>query len=447
MHSLAPWLFLAASLIGALLTCNAYRPRYYPPRVAAVSFFAGWLTSELPFHTIAWQLLGTIVFVAFGGLDAWPGVLALTITGLSWIGLCGLHARSLRAEGAVEDALQASLSPAYRKAILPDAWASASQPGLDWKKIAVPLPIRDADVDRVKDIPFYDAGGEVLHLDVYRHRSRPRNRPMLLQIHGGAWILGSKNEQALPLMTHMAAHGWVCVSANYRLSPRATFPDHIVDIKRALVWMRQHAEEYGGDPNFIVVTGGSAGGHLCALMALTANDPEYQPGFEDADTSVQGCVPFYGVYDFTNRDGLRESLGLISLLELRVLKVKLAHKRDHFEKASPLYRVRPEAAPPPFFVIHGSRDSLVPVRTARSFVEALRGVSRNPVVYAEIPGAQHAFEIFRSVRTLFVVHGVERFLGWVYSRHVAARTARPTCAAASPAAASTRSRRRSRRRR
>jgi len=258
---------------------------------------------------------------------------------------------------------------------------------------------------------------------------------MLLQIHGGAWVIGSKNEQALPLMMHMAARGWVCVSANYRLSPRATFPDHLVDLKRALVWMREHAEEFGGDPNFIVVTGGSAGGHLCALMALTANDPEYQPGFESADTSVQGCVPFYGVYDFTNRDNLRESLGLIELIELQVLKAKLGHQRDSFEKASPLYRVRAEVPPPPFLVVHGSRDSLVPVRTARSFVEELRRVSRNPVVYAEIPGAQHAFEIFPSVRSTYVVYGAERFLAWVYSRHVAARSARVAGAAPSPTAA------------
>jgi acetyl esterase/lipase len=421
METLTPWLFLAASLLGALLTCNAYRPVYYPSQVAVLSFFAGWLIGELPFHTIVWQAIATVFFTGAGALESWPGILGLAVTALSWLGLCGLHARSLRAETAVDEALERGLSPAYRRAIVPEAWPSVG-PAADWKRLAVALPTVPPEVDKLNDIPYAIADGVTLKLDVYTHRARPRNRPMLLQIHGGAWVVGSKNEQGRPLMTHMAAQGWVCVSADYRLSPRATFPDHLVDLKRALCWMREHAAEYGGDPNFIVVTGGSAGGHLCSLMALTANDPEYQPGFESADTSVQGCVPFYGVYDFTNSDELREHLGLVRFVSKKVLKLEIAERRDAFERASP-FHCRPEA-PPPFFVVHGSRDSLVSVRTARSFVEALRKISRNPVVYAEIPGAQHAFEIFWSVRTAHVVRGVESFLDWVYSRHLTARSAR-----------------------
>jgi acetyl esterase/lipase len=95
----------------------------------------------------------------------------------------------------------------------------------------------------------------------------------------------------------------VCVSINYRLSPRAAWPDHIVDVKRALAWIKEHIADYGGDPNFVAITGGSAGGHLCSLAALSPNEPSFQPGFEEADTSVACAVPFYGVYDFTNRDG------------------------------------------------------------------------------------------------------------------------------------------------
>jgi len=420
METLTSWVFLAASLVGAVLTCNAYRPLYYPPQIAVLSFFAGWLTAELPFHTIAFQGVLSLLFVGAGALEHWPGILGLAVTAVSWIGLLGLHTRSLRAEAAVEEALERQLSPSYRRAILPEAWPTDA-PALDWRSLAVPFPVRHPDVDRVKDVTYVSGDGYHLRLDVYRHRARPRNRPMLLQIHGGAWVVGTKNEQGLPLMMQMAACGWVCVSADYRLSPRATFPEHLVDLKRALCWMREHAEEYGGDPNFIVVTGGSAGGHLAAMMALTANDPEYQPGFESADTSVQGCVPFYGVYDFTNADELRESRGLIRLLERRVLKRKLAAERALFERSSPVWRVHPEVQP--FLVVHGTRDSLVPVRTARRFVEALRQASRNPVVYFEIPGAQHAFEIFRSVRTAYVVHGVERFLGWTYSRHLEAKRA------------------------
>jgi acetyl esterase/lipase len=211
----------------------------------------------------------------------------------------------------------------------------------------------------------------------------------------------------------MASHGWLCSSIDYRLSPRATFPDHVVDVKRAIRWLKEHAREHGADPDFIVVTGGSAGGHLASLAALTPNAPEFQPGFAGEDTTVQGCVSFYGVYDFTNRNGVYRHEGLAGVLSRWVMKCKLDEARERYEQASPLYRVGSGA--PPFFLVHGDLDSLVPVAEARHFHEALRDVSRAPVVYAEIPGAQHAFEIFPSLRSALAIDGVERFLFVVYS--------------------------------
>ena len=76
---------------------------------------------------------------------------------------------------------------------------------------------------------------------------------------------------------------------------------------------------------------------------------------------------------------------------------------------------------PPFFIIHGDRDTLAPVKDARRFAATLRAQTTSPVVYAEIPGAQHAFEIFPSARATFVVHGVERFLSLLYSDYLVAR--------------------------
>ncbi len=141
------------------------------------------------------------------------------------------------------------------------------------------------------------------------------------------------------MLSHLAANGWVCFNLNYRLSPGATFPDHLVDLKAGLAWIREHADQWGIDPNFIAVTGGSAGGHLAALMGLTANDPEYQPGFEDADTSLQAAVPIYGVYDFTSRLGTNRLPILVSKARTtdhesvprrRARKVppRLAHRSD-----------------------------------------------------------------------------------------------------------------------
>ena len=82
----------------------------------------------------------------------------------------------------------------------------------------------------------------------------------------------------------------MCVSINYRLSPRSTWPDHIVDVKHAIAWVQANIAEYARDPDFIAITGGSAGGHLSSLAALTANDPTFQPGFEDVDTRVQAAA-------------------------------------------------------------------------------------------------------------------------------------------------------------
>jgi acetyl esterase/lipase len=219
-------------------------------------------------------------------------------------------------------------------------------------------------------------------------------------------------------MDQLARRGWVCVTANYRLSPHATFPDHLIDLKRALRWVKEHVAEYGGDPGFVLVTGGSAGGHLAALVALTQNDPRYQPGFEEVDTSVRGCVPFYGVYDFADRHGSWPHDGLRQFLGRQVMKGSLEEIPETWDEASPITRVSAEA--PPFFVIHGQSDTLVPVGQAREFVKALREKSREPVVYAELPGAQHAFELFPSLRTLHTVNAVDRFASLLYGRYLVA---------------------------
>ena len=143
-------------------------------------------------------------------------------------------------------------------------------------------------------------------LDIWSRDDLPvdASAPVLIQIPGGGWTIGNKQAQAYPLMSHLAERGWVCVAINYRLSPKNRWPAHIVDVKRAIAWVRANIASYGGDPDFIALTGGSAGGHLCSLAALTPGEREWQPDFEDADTSVAACVPFYGAYDFTDREGV-----------------------------------------------------------------------------------------------------------------------------------------------
>ncbi len=410
-----PSLFLAFTLVSAVLTLNAYRPLARRGRLSLVSFFAGWLVSELPVHHVAWQVLFTAGFVMRGALNRWPGQLGMAIVIASWYGLIYLVVVARDARRLLADALATSLGTDYTSRITTSSLAEPADPHFTWRRLAQPFERVRRGVERLPNIPYNPSFGRRGMLDIFRRSDAPRGRPVIIQVHGGAWVLGSKDDQGLPLMNYLALHGWVCVSINYRLSPRATWPDHIVDVKRAIAWVKEHIHEYGGDPRFIAITGGSAGGHLCSLAALSANEPAWQPGFEDKDTALQACVSFYGVYDFTDRKGVG-SKDLRGLLERVVFKQKFGDAREAFDRASSMSHVH--AGAPPFFVIHGANDTLVPVAEARHFVELLRAASKREVVYAELPGAQHAFEVFMSVRSAHTARGVERFLSYQYSRAI-----------------------------
>jgi acetyl esterase/lipase len=413
-----PWLFLVVTLIGAWFTFNAYVPQRRTGPLVLPSFFAGWLTSELSAHHFAWQLAATLFFVWAGALRAWPGWVGLGITLASWIGLLALGRIAKRAASVVETALQDALGPGYADAILAAQAERLAAPDPRGRHL-IPFLLFDRRVRVTRDIPYASGAGRRHQLDVYAPRLGVRDAPVLLQVHGGGWVIGNKREQALPLMNYLAARGWVCVAANYRLSPRATFPDHLIDLKRALRWIRENIAQFGGDPRFVAASGGSAGGHLSSLLALTAGDPEYQPGFEGLDTSLRACVPFYGVYDLCGRYGLQAQHGVDSFFARLVMKKRFADEPDAFRRASPMHRIHVDA--PPFFVIHGSHDSLASVEEARQFAKLLRETSKAPVAYAEIPGAQHAFEVFHSQRTTHVTRAVGRFLGHVHSQYLRER--------------------------
>lgn len=410
-----PTVFLCLALIGALMTANAFvAQRRFTPFIIP-SFFAGWLVSELPLHHIAWQAIATLGFVATGALDAWQGWLGLGVTLASWVGLLALRPIAERATGVVEASLTGALGRDYQKDWTAEVANAMAVPAVA-NRLKWVFKMRHPDVSVTRDVPYIDDGNPKHKLDIYAPKTPLQGMspaPVLLQIHGGGWMIGNKKEQALPLMNLMAARGWVCVAVNYSLSPKATYPDHLVDVKHAVKWIREEIANYGGDPNFVVATGGSAGGHLSSLLALTANDPSYQPGFENVDTSINGCVPFYGVYDFTNTYDLQVHGGLVETVEKYVLKRKLTEDREAFVAASPMHRIHSDA--PPMFVIHGAQDSLAPVEEARHFVKLLRETSKSPVAYAEILGAQHAFDIFHSQRSSIVVEGVARFLGTLHS--------------------------------
>jgi acetyl esterase/lipase len=283
---------------------------------------------------------------------------------------------------------------------LPEA-AQASR----WRRAFLPRWLNGDGVECVPDLRYAEGKGSRRLLDVWRPAGGVQGAPVLLQIHGGAWFMGSKRAQGRPILTRMARAGWVCVAINYRLSPGVRFPAHLVDCKLALKWIREHIAEYGGDPSRVVVTGGSAGGHLAALLAVTQNDPQFQPGFESADTSVLGAASIYGPFDI---DAVLEHTGP----RLRIWAKKLIFDGKSKE-ASPITWVRPGL--PPMLVVQGTADNMVPAPLAHFFVEAMRA-AKNEVVHLEVPRAPHAFDVFFSLRSEAVGAGVQRFLERLVAR-------------------------------
>lgn len=385
---------LGASVLG--LTAPR-RPHWLVPLLFGISWLAGDLAA---FHAIA-KVVVAIVLLGIGGdevFDSGLGTIGVACLGLSVLADVVL----VRRQRAAAPALDASL-----RELVPEA-PTVALPRVPLRVLARPFPPDASGVVITRDIAYGDHRRH--RLDVFAPADGGSNRPVLLQIHGGAWIIGTKEQQGQPLMRHLARNGWVCVAINYRLSPGARFPDHLVDAKRALAWIRANIAQYGGDPATVAVTGGSAGGHLAALVGLTANMPQYQPGFEDVDTSVVACVPVYGVLDLVNTVGVRRGVAAKTFDHLMARSLMPTRRRDDLAgwmAASPLSHVRPGL--PPFYVVQGSQDTLVWPEEARHFVSAMRHEG-NLTAYAEIPYAQHAFEIMMTRRSVETVRAITYFL-------------------------------------
>ena len=406
------WLLAALAIFNLASMVTVFSPRAVPRKAAPWALFGtALLATELAWIWLPLQIGLAWMLISAGALDSGLGVVALLVLLGTWPGLVWSIRMSMRAESTVERALRAGLGENYRSRIPPAASQQLrSQVSFaDWRR---PLAMARPGVELIRHIPYGPAGVRQ-QLDIYRPAQiPPQGCPVLLQIHGGAWMLGDKGSQALPLMYHLASKGWICVAANYRLSPSVGFPTHLEDCKRALCWIRQHGREYGMDTDFVAVTGGSAGGHLSALMGLTANRPELQPDNPGVDTSVQACIPFYGIYDFLVRyDQHPNRQTYERFLTGRVLHESVHDNPALWDLASPVAQIHADA--PPFMVIHGTHDSLAAVAEGRVFSAKLRGVSRQPVVYVEMPGAEHAWEIVHSLRTEHTIDGVHRFLEWV----------------------------------
>ena len=363
----------------------------------AVGWFAGWLSTEFPPHVLTGHALSRVSAAPIGRVAA------------AWA--------AQRADQALTAALEECFGPDFGEKVCHPTCAQsepAPRGGL------LPRPgVHRRYAAETSDISYGPGGNDNL-LDIWRrHDLAPGGRaPVLLQVPGGAWTLNRKRGQAYTLMSRMVELGWICVSINYSKSPRCTFPAHLIDVKRAIAWIGENIADYGGDPEFVAITGGSAGAHLASMAALTQNDPTFQPGFEDADTTLQAAAPYYGVYDFTDFENMHEMM--LPFLERFVLKARYADEPERFKAASPISYAHSGA--PPFFVLHGEKDELVPSGQSRAFCAALREAGATTVGYAELANAFHAFDITPTVRSRLAASAVADFLGVVYGRRAGSLT-------------------------
>ncbi|KAH9256821.1 hypothetical protein BASA82_001166 [Batrachochytrium salamandrivorans] len=245
-----------------------------------------------------------------------------------------------------------------------------------------------------------------MSLDVVARHDLVPGAPVLMYIHGGGWTVGSKRFALKSTLERIASRGVIVVSINYRLSPEVAFPEHALDCKRALVFVKQHCAEWGGNKDLVFVSGESAGGHLSALMGTTPNLAELQPFAPNEDTSIAGCIPLYGVLDMLDGEGHLatlhppplaglEGFGPQTLLERVVFQQPLTPETQHvYELASPPFHVKRrsgvEADLPPFMVVHGTRDALAAYDDSRAFYQALldyryRVQSKHGDVFVPLP--------------------------------------------------------------
>lgn len=375
------FVFLVVSLAVFALGVAATRGRgirgpWWGPAMAAAEL-APWFLGGIG--------VVTGVFVAFGWTGGWAGLTSLVFVGIGMTGFLIALVRSLRGRPAIVAGVREVLEERL------------DLPRIRLRSLLRPFPPLAAGLR----LETHSYGPHERHLvDRVTSVGFTGPAPVLIHIHGGGWWRGEKGQQARPLLRQMAASGWVVLAATYRLSPEATFPDHLDDAERLVKWAKANADELGIDPRFVAVTGGSAGGHLAALA-----------GLGNGDARVQLAVPFYGVHDMLAADGVSAKW---PYLVTQIMKSDPVANRQAWLAASPIHRAT--AARPPFLVVHGGGDSLVDPEESRLLARRLREAGGPAVGYIEVPWAHHGFDFFASIRALRLAAAVGLVLERFYER-------------------------------
>jgi acetyl esterase/lipase len=247
----------------------------------------------------------------------------------------------------------------------------------------VPPFTKPENVEIRPDLVYAQGGGRDLKLDLYLPAQANDPRPAIVFVHGGGWSGGNRKAFARQA-AHLAGQGYVGACIEYRLSGEARFPAAIEDCKAAVRWLRAHADEFRIDPNRIAACGGSAGGHLVALLGTTGAEQglEGRGGNPDFSSRVQLVIPFNGVFDL-KPGGTGRSEPVV-----RFLGATHDEKPELYTLASPISHVSRDD--PPFLFLHGLDDTTVPIRQSRLMAQALREAGV-PAEVAEYEEAGHGF--------------------------------------------------------
>ena len=243
----------------------------------------------------------------------------------------------------------------------------------------------------LRDLAYVESGHERQKLDLYLP-VEGENRPLIIWIHGGAFRMGSKEGNAhdqLPF--EYLAQGYALASLNYRLSQHAIFPAQIEDCKAAVRWLRARSAEFKLDPGRFAAWGPSAGGHLAAMLGTAGHATEFEVGAHlDVSSRVQCVVDYFGPTDFLQMDAQRLPDGMVHDLadspESELVGGAIQENPERVARANPITYVTADV--PPFLIVHGNQDPLVPFQQSILLVAALGNVGADVTFYT-VAGAGH----------------------------------------------------------
>ena len=251
-----------------------------------------------------------------------------------------------------------------------------------------------AGMKLVKDLPYIADGHDRNKLDLYLPEKADGPLPVVLYVHGGAWQTG--NKESARVFLSLVEHGYALAACNYRLSQDAKFPAQIEDCKAAVRWLRANAAKYHLDPDHIGAMGGSAGGHLAALLGTTAKTKATggKRGNLDQPSGVQAVVDLFGPTDFLQMNGRH---GGPDSPEAKLLGGPVSEHKDLAKQANPITYI--SSSTPPFLILHGVEDKTVPIGQSELLAAALKkaGVDVN---FLRIEGAGHGGPQFHSTERL-----------------------------------------------